>query len=169
MRRRPARRSAAPDRAPSRTHRARDATLCTSSRDERIDRRSRAPARKTAPAHATDANGRSSTSCRFSPTARVVVPRARRNDPRAVAVDAPLRDAVDRHVHRAVEAEHDLMKVVHVRRLHRARSGAARRDGAMKRRASSTCYQHDAQTSSNSTSNTSVAFGGITPPAPRAP
>ena len=102
--------------------------------------------------------------------ARVIVARTGRNQPRAVPVET-LADAVHRHHHRTVDAEHDLVKVVHIRRFERVvalqgdgggrkvRHGAARQPAARVPR----------QTSSSSTSNTSVAFGGITPPAPRGP
>ncbi|SQC39931.1 Uncharacterised protein [Clostridium sporogenes] len=99
--------------------------------------------------------------------ARVVVARAGRNQPGRVPVDA-LADSVHRHHHRAIDAEHDLVEVVHVRRF--ARGVAAQRDGgggdAFHREGNGGVQ---GQTSSSSTSNTSVAFGGITPPAPRGP
>jgi hypothetical protein len=49
--------------------------------------------------------------------AGVVVPRTGRHEPGRAGVDL-LRDAVHCHYHRAVEPEHDLMKVVHVRRFY---------------------------------------------------
>jgi hypothetical protein len=95
----------------------------------------------------------------------VFVARARRDQPCRMPVDAAA-DAVDRHHHRAVDAQHDLMEIVHVRRL--ARVVTAQRDGG-RRHAFHREGVGRRQTASSSTSNTSVAFGGITPPAPRGP
>ncbi len=128
----------------------------------------------------------------------VVVPRAGRDQPGVAAVDA-LGHAVDRHQHLPVHAQHDLVEVMHVRGLgalvgaqrdrRGGEAGSHRKKGKRKGRASARerlgsrrmdlagsrldkaglAPRPRPQTASSSTSNTRVAFGGITPPAPRAP
>ena len=87
---------------------------------------------------------------------------------------AALAEAVHRHLHRPVEPEHDLVKIVQIGLLDRAVAAqfdAGRGDGGVVMRIhdGEARRQPGLQTSSSSTSNTSVAFGGITPPAPRTP